>query len=185
MVSIIDESFLECSNVKMEYLDLFNSSQVKNGSYFDMMTHFDFKTLLPALLTVEDRMSMAHGIESRVPLLDNSLYEFMSTIPADVKFKDGKLKRVLTEIAKKYLPQSILDRKDKMGFPVPLNDWVKSNKKIQEFIRDTLGSQKALTRPYFKNKLDPDNFTTLDGQYSRNLWALLSLELWQNRLLDK
>ena len=53
------------------------------------MTHFDFKTLLPALLQVEDRMSMAHGLESRVPLLDHPLVELAATIPADVKFKDG------------------------------------------------------------------------------------------------
>ena len=45
-------------------------------AYFDKMTHFDFKCLLPALLQVEDRMSMAHGLESRVPLLDHPLVEF-------------------------------------------------------------------------------------------------------------
>ena len=43
---------------------------MKKEAYFDSMTHFDFKCLLPALLQVEDRMSMAHGLESRVPLLD-------------------------------------------------------------------------------------------------------------------
>ena len=53
------------------------------------MTHFDFKTLLPALLQVEDRVSMAHGLESRVPFLDHPLVEFAATMPADVKFKDG------------------------------------------------------------------------------------------------
>ena len=51
------------------------------------MTNYDFRTLLPALLQVEDRMSMAHGLESRVPLLDVELVEFSSTIPADIKFK--------------------------------------------------------------------------------------------------
>ena len=59
------------------------------------MTHFDFKTLLPALLQVEDRVSMAHGLESRVPLLDHPLVELAATMPADVKFKDGHLKHVL------------------------------------------------------------------------------------------
>ncbi len=53
------------------------------------MTHFDFKTLLPALLQVEDRVSMAHGLESRVPLLDHRVVEFAATMPADIKFKDG------------------------------------------------------------------------------------------------
>ena len=50
---------------------IFNGDNVGHQSYFDKMTHFDFKTLLPALLQVEDRVSMAHGLESRVPLLDH------------------------------------------------------------------------------------------------------------------
>ena len=53
------------------------------------MTHFDFKTLLPGLLHVEDRMSMAHGIESRVPLLDKKIVELAAIVPADIKFKMG------------------------------------------------------------------------------------------------
>ena len=59
------------------------------------MTHFDFKCLLPALLQVEDRMSMAHGLESRVPLLDHPLIEFLATVPADVKFEGGRMKHLL------------------------------------------------------------------------------------------
>ncbi len=58
------------------------------------MTHFDFKTLLPALLQVEDRVSMAHGLESRVPLLDHRLIELAATIPADIKFRDGDMKHI-------------------------------------------------------------------------------------------
>ena len=65
---------------------IFNGDNVGHQSYFDKMTHFDFKTLLPALLQVEDRVSMAHGLESRVPLLDHELVELAATIPADVKF---------------------------------------------------------------------------------------------------
>ena len=59
------------------------------------MTHFDFKTLLPALLQVEDRMSMAHGLESRLPFLDHPIVELAATIPADIKFEGGRLKRLL------------------------------------------------------------------------------------------
>ena len=73
-------------------------------SYFDSMTHFDFKTLLPALLQVEDRVSMAHGLESRVPLLDHPLVELAATMPADVKFKDGHLKHVLKTAFAQVLP---------------------------------------------------------------------------------
>ena len=54
------------------------------------MTHFDFKTLLPALLQVEDRVSMAHGLESRVPFIDTEIIELLASVPADKKFPNGK-----------------------------------------------------------------------------------------------
>ena len=73
------------------------ADNVGHESYFDKMTHFDFKTLLPALLQVEDRVSMAHGLESRVPLLDHELVELAATMPADVKFKDGTMKHVFKQ----------------------------------------------------------------------------------------
>ena len=76
------------------------ADNVRKESYFDSMTHFDFKTLLPALLQVEDRVSMAHGLESRVPFLDHAVVEFAATMPADVKFKNGQLKHVLTAVAR-------------------------------------------------------------------------------------
>ena len=68
------------------------------------MTHFDFKTLLPALLHVEDRMSMAHGLESRVPFLDHPLIELAATIPSNVKFRNGRLKNVLKDAMGEVLP---------------------------------------------------------------------------------
>ena len=78
---------------------VFHGDNVKKESYFDLMTHFDFKTLLPALLQVEDRVSMAHGLEARVPLLDHPLIEFTATMPSNVKFKCGELKHIFRRVA--------------------------------------------------------------------------------------
>src|SRR5690606_22435505 len=106
------------------FLAIFNSeANVGRQAYFDAMTHFDFKCLLPALLTVEDRMSMAHGLESRVPLLDHPLVEFAATLPPTVKFGGGRMKQLIKETYADVIPQPILDRRDKMGFPVPLKEW--------------------------------------------------------------
>lgn len=170
---------------KKEFSKIYWGDNVGKESYFDSMTHFDFKTLLPALLTVEDRMSMAHGVEARVPLLDKALVEFAATIPADVKFKNGELKRLLKGAFNDSLPPSILNRKDKMGFPVPLNDWILKGGKARDFVGDILGSTKAKTRDYLLPGMSVDKI--LDGQsaYGRNLWALLSLELWQCQFIDK
>src|SRR5207247_4429248 len=103
------------------FAEIFHAGNVGRESYFDRMTHFDFKTLLPALLQVEDRVSMAHGIESRVPFLDHPIVEFAATTPSNIKFKDGRMKHLLRNALAHTLPPSILNRQDKMGFPVPLN----------------------------------------------------------------
>jgi asparagine synthase (glutamine-hydrolysing) len=167
-----------------EFKTIFWGENVGKESYFDSMTHFDFKTLLPALLQVEDRMSMAHGVEARVPFLDHPLVEFAATIPADVKFKNGELKRLLKSVFSSYLPEAIRHRKDKMGFPVPLNLWLKKGGAARDYIGDMLGSQRARERGYLAEGLSLDQ--VLDGQsvYGRNLWALLSLELWHRQFVD-
>ena len=69
--------------------EIFRAGNVRKESYFDSMTHFDFKTLLPALLHVEDRVSMAHGLESRVPFVDTEVVEFAATLPAEREVQGG------------------------------------------------------------------------------------------------
>lgn len=165
------------------FRDIFWQSNVQKESYFDSMTHFDFKTLLPALLQVEDRMSMAHGLESRVPFLDHPLIEFVATIPSNVKFENGNLKHLLKTTFSDVLPEKILKRKDKMGFPVPLSEWMRGD--LFEFINDIFAGSKSKSRDY----LNPDfNISALiceEGKFSRKLWGLLCLELWQQEFHDK
>lgn len=161
---------------------IFNSSNVGKESYFDKMTHFDFKTLLPALLQVEDRMSMAHGLESRVPFLDHLLVEFAATIPADVKFKHGTMKHILKTALGSVLPRQILDRTDKMGFPVPLVAWLRGE--VGDFVRDVLSSQAALNRDLINNRRVLQGLTG-ESKYGRKLWGLLCLELWQQEFHDR
>jgi asparagine synthase (glutamine-hydrolysing) len=167
-----------------EFKSIFWGSNVGKESYFDSMTHFDFKTLLPALLQVEDRMSMAHGVEARVPFLDHPLVEFAATIPADIKFKNGELKRLLKSVFANRLPAEIRNRKDKMGFPVPLNLWLKRGGPARDLIGDILGSQQARDRAYLGNGLSIDAVLDSQSAYGRNLWALLSLELWHRQFVD-
>jgi asparagine synthase (glutamine-hydrolysing) len=166
------------------FKQIFHGENVKKESYFDSMTHFDFKTLLPALLQVEDRVSMAHGLESRVPLLDHPLVELAATMPADVKFKDGHLKHVLKTAFGQVLPDAVRSRRDKMGFPVPLQEWIGHAGPVREFVVDTLSSDAARSRELVNNdkvvqKLDQE------PRFGRKVWGLLSLELWQQAFHDK
>jgi asparagine synthase (glutamine-hydrolysing) len=190
---LVDRSGDMADEVRWDLLDrdavwgsfesIFNSRRnVQHEAYFDSMTHFDFKTLLPALLQVEDRMSMAHGLESRVPMLDHSLVEFAATIPADVKFKDGQMKFMLKQAYGDVLPKSLLERRDKMGFPVPLGEWYQSE--LSEFVNDVFRSDAARTRPLMNSDAVLANFDG-DAKFSRKTWGLLSLELWQRRFHDQ
>ena len=167
-----------------EFRQIYWGSNVGRESYFDSMTHFDFKTLLPALLHVEDRMSMAHGIESRVPLLDHPLVELAATIPSNIKFQNGELKRLLRIAFRDKVPGAILGRKDKMGFPVPLQVWMQRAGPVRQFVLDTFRSQRARSRFYFAKPFDVEALLEREGLFSRNLWAFLSLELWQQRFFD-
>jgi len=161
---------------------VFNGNNVGKESYFDRMTHFDFKTLLPALLQVEDRVSMAHGLESRVPFLDHPLVEFAATMPSNVKFKDGTMKQVLKDAVRSELPDAIIDRKDKMGFPTPLTEWI--NGEARDFVQDTLTTRHALSRDFVDNQ---KLISGLDKEpkFGRKVWGLLCLELWQQEFHDK
>jgi len=166
------------------FREIFRGANVGKQSYFDSMTHFDFKTLLPALLQVEDRVSMAHGLESRVPFLDHPIVELAATMPADVKFKDGHMKHVLRESLAPLLPASVRERTDKMGFPVPLQEWLKQPGTVREFVRDIFSSRQARDRALINNR---DVLTGIDSEplYGRKIWGLLSLELWQRTFHDR
>jgi asparagine synthase (glutamine-hydrolysing) len=159
-----------------------NQDNVHKEAYFDKMTHFDFKCLLPALLQVEDRMSMAHGLESRVPLLDHPLIEFLATVPADVKFAGGRMKHLLKEAYGNELPAAIAERRDKMGFPVPLKEWFSGE--LNDLLQDTLGSRNARQRPFLNTEAAVANLDR-GGRYSRRVWGVLSLELWQQVFHDR
>jgi asparagine synthase (glutamine-hydrolysing) len=183
MADEVDWSALDRQRVVADFRAIFNNpANVRKEAYFDSMTHFDFKCLLPALLHVEDRMSMAHGLESRVPLLDHPLIEFAATVPADVKFRGGEMKHLLKTSFHDVLPDALLQRPDKMGFPVPLREWFSGE--LKSMVEDTFRSQSARSRPFINSAAVLANFEHA-GRFSRKLWGLLSLELWHQCFHDR
>lgn len=179
----VDWALFDKEAILEKFKAIFNNQEnVGKEAYFDKMTHFDFKCLLPALLHVEDRMSMAHGLESRVPFLDHFLVEFAATIPADIKFPGGKMKALLKEVFKDKIPQKILHRRDKMGFPVPLKEWFSGP--LKEFIYDIFSSSSAKNRGFYNAPRVLKNLEK-SPQFSRKIWGLLSLELWYREFHDK
>ena len=149
------------------------------------MMRFDFETYLPEdVLTKVDRMSMAHSIESRVPLLDNQVIDFAATLPSSLKIVNGRRKHVLKEAASRLLPADILDRK-KQGFGVPLGVWFRGG--LTDVFSDVLRSpttrQRGYFEPAFVDRLVAEH---LQGKrdHTLRLWQLLVFELWHRRYLD-
>jgi asparagine synthase (glutamine-hydrolysing) len=127
---------------------------------------------------------MAHGVESRVPFLDHPLVEVAATIPSNVKFMNGRMKHVLKNAMADVMPPVIVNRTDKMGFPVPLHEWLTRPGLVQEFVRDVFASRKALSRDLINNAKVLDGLTK-ESRYGRKIWGLLSLELWQQAFHDR
>ena len=151
-------------------------------SYYNKMTHFDMVSSLPGLLQVEDRVSMAVSIESRVPLLDRRIVDLISCMPAGMKFKGGEMKYLLKRTIKDLVPKNIMNRKEKMGFPVPLHLWAKNHAK--DFILDTISCQKAKGRNIV-NSVYVENMISSERPFGRGLWGILCLELWFQQFIDK
>ena len=91
------------------------------------------------------------------------------------------MKHIFKNTMSKYLPDSIKNRKDKMGFPIPLNSWLKSE--LRDFVGDVFNSEKAKNRQLIDNSSIIEAIDN-EGDFSRNIWGLLSLELWQQEFHD-
>ncbi len=155
-------------------------------SQIDRLLYLDSKTYLPGdILTKVDRMSMAHSIEARVPLLDSKLIEFVQTIPASLKLRGKTTKHILKLAMSDLIPSEIINR-PKMGFGVPLKKWL--NNELREMLHDTLTDQRARER----GLLNPRAVRDLLNEHSRgrrdnslHLWGLLTLELWHRSFIDR
>jgi asparagine synthase (glutamine-hydrolysing) len=164
------------------FSQIFNDPATK--SYFNKMTNFDLKTLLPALLQVEDRTSMSVSLESRVPLLDHRIAELVTTMPAGVRFQGGDSKRVFRDAVAPFLPNVVATRRDKMGFPVPLAEWMRGPVgPVRDFVHDTLLSSRARQRGIYQPAA-VERLIQNEGTFGRALWGLLCLELWYQAFVD-
>lgn len=159
---------------------IFNNPDTK--SYYNKMTHFDMLNSLPGLLQVEDRVSMAVSLESRVPLLDRRIVDLICSMPVAMKFKGGQMKYILKKAIRNIIPSQILERKDKMGFPTPLHIWAKNG--AADFVKDILLSKKSRERGIFDtNKIE--HLIKHERAFGRTLWGALCLELWFNQFIDQ
>ncbi|WP_423392353.1 asparagine synthase (glutamine-hydrolyzing) [Burkholderia sp. LMG 21824] len=131
-----------------------------------------------AQLVKIDIASMANSLEVRVPFLDTEVVRIGSGLPGALKLRDGREKHLLHCVARRYLPDYILDRK-KQELAMPLEQWIVSS--MLPTITNTLLSDEALSRGHF----NPDRLrafvNTYDGSQSYALWTLYVLEKWHKQ----
>jgi len=170
----------ESDSAFARFQTVFNHSDTL--SYYNKMTHFDMVASLPALMHVEDRASMASSLESRVPLLDRRIVDLVTSMPPKMKFKGGELKYLLKRAAHDVIPEPVMNRKDKMGFPVPLHLWMKD--RTRDMVTDTLLSSRARERGIFDTS-EIEKLLTNEGAFGRRVWGALSIEMWFRRFVDE
>ena len=161
--------------------DVFGAEEKSAAGFLRQVLAYEVRYELPALLQVDDRVSMAHGLEARLPFLDHRVVERALRSPVEAMLSDDGPKGVLRNSFSDLLPQSLQRRQDKMGFPVPFDSWFEGP--LREFKNDTLGSQKARSRDYIETNEMPAAIES-ETRFSRKTWALLQMELWHQEFID-
>lgn len=137
-------------------------------SLIDCLGLTDIHLSLPSLITMNDRAAAAYGLENRCPFLDHRLIEFAFRLPPRLKIRDLTTKFLLRRVAERWVPASILNRKDKKGLVVPFGQWLTGPLKdwAAELERSLIARGLPLPSP------------TVRGEFDRGLYARISLELW-------
>ena len=168
--------------------------------YVNFSLYFEAKTFLHGLLVVEDKLSMAHGLETRVPFLDNDFVDFAMSVPVRLKLgnlseilrinenepgkdiqhynrtRDGK--QILRDAMAKYIPPEI-STGIKRGFSAPDASWFMGES--MQYVKQILFDKDALIYNYFDiNCVQRLVQQHLDGELNRRLfiWSLLNFEWW-------
>lgn len=155
----------------------------KNGR-FEQIFHAYFRNYLPNLLVVEDKISMAHSLESRTPLLDTELVDFALSIPEKDKTAGGQLKKIIFDHAREHLPRPFLSQA-KRGFPTPLRLWLRGPLRgflIERITSFDSGLAQLMDGNYLKKCTS--HYLASPVQYSRPLDEIATHRIWQLLLLD-
>jgi asparagine synthase (glutamine-hydrolysing) len=159
-------------------------SSAASFGLLEKMLYIDTKTWLPDdLLVKADKMTMANSVELRVPFLDHKLLEFAAQLPRNQKVRGWTMKYVAKRALAKHVPHEILHRR-KAGFPVPYEVWLRND--MRQWVSGILLDSRTVGRGYFKQKTVESliqRHNSGEG-YSKEIFALVILELWHRKFID-
>ena len=158
----------------------------RNPDITTRVQYVDIKTYLPEDILVKvDRMSMAHALEVRAPILDHKLMEYVGSLPSNLKLKGKESKYIFKKMLEDRLPPNILYRR-KQGFSIPLASWLRNE--MKGFVEETLFPTQNGLSTFFNPKYIEGMWRShLSGRqdYAYPLWGLIMFSLWERRFLDK
>jgi asparagine synthase (glutamine-hydrolysing) len=141
-------------------------------------------TSLPALLRYEDRNSMWHSIEARVPFLHRPFFEYVASLPLDRKLHNGWTKYIFRLAMRNILPDEILLRRSKIGFETPERKWIQGlGEKLCNFFSDSsLAVSKYVDMEALRRLI---NKSMLTNDEARLIWRVLNVELWYRQFVPQ
>ena len=186
--SVLDDRlFHDASGWKSRKLEIVKDIQKKDTGLNDVFRS-DFHTVLVGdMLYKTDMMSMANGLEVRVPFLDHRLVDFVMALPSEYKIDALKRKKIAKDAFAELLPASIVSRKKK-GFDVPVQDYLYKNESIKAFMQSSLTEdfikEQGLFKPEFAKKMIPQKGLSLQVD-PHFWWAYLVFQYWYKKNVFK
>jgi len=174
-----DEAKMKIANSDSvgKILQFFNDGTA--DELLDKMLYTDLMTRIPDhLLTISDRMSSAHAIEVRPPMIDYRVTEFAASLPCNMKLRGRALKHILRRVASRYMPQELIDR-PKQGFGFPIARWLRTD--LAKFMQTLFSESRFVALGIFHQEaIDRLVNEHISGKADHNfrLWILINLEIW-------
>lgn len=183
--ALYQPSFLAALNEHSAWANFRQVLNMTEGSYLDRISQFDMETYLPDdLLMLADKMSMAHGLELRVPFCDHELAEYVFSLPMQQRLQGGQLKGLLKSALKDELRPELLSRR-KQGFMLPLASWLRGplSGLCDEWLSPDRVAKRGFLNPQAVTRLIRDQRAG-QSTLSHLVYALLVFELWCQRYWD-
>jgi asparagine synthase (glutamine-hydrolysing) len=180
-----DHQIAEILKQSFQLLDTaYQNEELKSNFHTPLayMMAVDYQTyLVDDILQKVDRASMTVSLEGREPFLDHHVIEWAAQLPDNFKYHNGIKKYMLKEIVHDYIPKSLMDR-PKMGFAIPLQDWLSRDLKEQVlyFLDDNKIENQGIFNLHFTQKLKKDFFAG-KKEFTNKIWYLLMFQMWYER----